>query len=357
MSLIYISPFSSGSHNHIVQDDSFYTNVLAGFKKQCTAIVGKTSKTNLSKRHRNLKLINNKYTFFKVLVCCIQNLKEKNCYIFNGYNEIYIMPFIILAFIRREAVLLLPTNNLGFGRLKRHQTKLKLLYWLTKPFNVFFILNSRQEFSGLCRIISKPKVYFKLYHGCKFQIKKKYKKAPKKHKVVFLGPPKEDKPFLSYLEFYRLNNDLFDFYGLNVPCEFLNDSSKNKIKIVNSDLTDKQLKRYLSKFQFIFCSHTPDYFGKLTGNYCDALKYNLIAICDYPNVVELEINSELQISIPASEFSLLSKRNYQSVEAIRQQKLKYLFNLFPYYAYNNCFNSMSKVIYNIMDEMNYPILK
>ena len=290
---LVLSPLTGGKlTGHLILDDVFWLNYFLSQGVSADIITSTYSKDNLVKTfpdHKG-KIASFGAEFdddfagrFKLTRKLLGTQRISNTLVvIQGFEEVSILLFLLKNMGRNNKFVLVPTNNIGKGRI---EGKGRLLSFLLK--RIFarvdaVFCHTRFEISLINELI-------KYRDNDKLQVVK-YHQAINRNKVVtetgarpvisFFGPAKPDKPIKPLVDLVQADTQgLFDYRIYNPgdhDAELLASiAAKGNVEVVSKWMNDQEYEAAVCQSTYILLSQNKDYEGKLSGNLCDCVSYSI----------------------------------------------------------------------------------
>ena len=223
-------------------------------------------------------------TFFKLL-----KIPKSDLYIFQSYYELHALLWLIATKIpfKNNNIYFVATNNISAKRMS--YKLLKFFYFIFKIYKVKIFIGSSSEKLLLESIFSKKNIIIKKYHFWAEVLGISEPKIKKSEVLFYPGPSKIDKPvnyFKSLSNYSKKNNNKFNDLNhilFNITSSEL--SLTNQKYVEKSKLSFKDLAKQLSSSKYIFLPHNFNFEGKFSGNFIDAIYFEVIIISNSINPV------------------------------------------------------------------------
>lgn len=291
--ILICSPLTGGEQTgHLILDDVFWVNYFLSQGISADIITSTYSKCNLTKRfpqHKG-KIASFGKTFdddhagrLKLVHKLLSvNGVSNTLVVIQGFEEVSILIFLLKNLGRGNKYVLVPTNNLGRGRV---ESKGWLLRFLLKAiFSLVDVVFCHTQFeihtiNEKIKYNNKNKLRVVKYHQA-VNREKVVAKESRRPVISFFGPAKHDKPIKPLVDLVEADINMSFEYRVYNPGDFdkkllTTIVNKPNVEVVNKWMDSHEYETAVCCSSYILLSQNKDYEGKLSGNLCDCISYSI----------------------------------------------------------------------------------
>lgn len=309
MKKIVLFDYLNPGYGHLMLDDEYWVKTFIDLDLSFEVITSKESKENLVRKklcseekahsfksYEKAKKVNH---HLHQIIRLISSKKFRKSYILvQGFDEISLIPYMILNVFSRNKFILVLTNNISNGRLHKNSF-LRFLLKIIFSNSHAVIHHSNKEGEIINDIFnSKSKYYKKTYHLLsKDSVTKE--EAVKFKTITFFGPVKNDKPIDSFVKLIESDKkNKFSYKILNVKNfeeKYSTLYQKENVAVINDYLSFEDFDNEIKSSRYIYLPHSKEFEPKLSGNLCDSLNFGIPFISNSiePAIELSEINGDM----------------------------------------------------------------
>lgn len=277
---------------HLILDDVFWLNYFLSQGVSADIITSTYSKDNLLKvfpDHRGKidsfapKFDDDFAGRFKLIRKLLSTKTISNTLVvIQGFEELSIFLFLLKNIGRKNKYVLVPTNNIGKGRIESKGTVLSFL--LKRIFSMVDVIlcHTKYEISIINQLIGyhdNDKLQVVKYHQA-INREKVVTPANKRPVISFFGPAKHDKPIKPLVDLVQADKQALFDYRIYNPGDYESEllatiTKRENVIVVSKWMDNNEYETAVCNSTYILLSQNKYYEGKLSGNLCDCISYSI----------------------------------------------------------------------------------
>lgn len=290
--LIFSSMTGSELTGHLILDDVFWLKYFLSQGVSADIVTSTYSKENLVKTFPNhqgtIKTFGSKYDDdFAGRLKMIRKVLgtgtiSNTTVVIQGFEEVSILLFLLKNIGRNNQYVLVPTNNIGKGRIEGKGAILRFL--LKSIFSLADVVFCHTQFeisiiNQLINYRNNDKLRVVKYHQA--IIRDKVVTEPSANPVIsFFGPAKHDKPIKPLVDLVKADTQSLFSYRIYNPGDYEADllamvATRDNVEVVSKWMNAQEYESAVCASTYILLSQNKDYEGKLSGNLCDCIAYSI----------------------------------------------------------------------------------
>jgi hypothetical protein len=297
MKKIVLFDYLNPGFGHLMLDDEYWVKTFIDLNLPFEVITSEESKRNLVVKNlcseenifsfKNFDWIQKiNYHLYQIIRLLFSKKFKKSYILVQGFNEISLIPYLLLNTFFKNSFIIILTNNISNGRLYKNRI-LKILLKIIFSNSHTIIHHSDKEKKMINEIFnSKNKCFKKTYHLLSNNSSLQ-KESVKFKTITFFGPVKIDKPIESFIKLMESDKkNKFLYKILNVK-EFKEKYPelyrKENVIVMNNYLSFEDFNNEIKSSRYIYLPHSKQFEPKLSGNLCDSLNFGIPFIS---NIIE-----------------------------------------------------------------------